>query len=217
MRVLDVGCGWGGLCKFLAKTYDVDVVGITNSEECADEARACCEGLQVDIRLQDYREINDRFDRIVSIEFIEHVGHKNHRTYFELVHRCLTDDGIFLFQAIGHDTDSIPTVEHFFHKYIFANAMLPNHKNIPKGIDNLFCIEDWHNLCTHYDKTLMAWYDNFVKNWPAISHSFDNSESFYRKWIIYFSLCAALFRSRKLQLWQIVLTKGLPGGYVSVR
>lgn len=217
MRVLDLGCGWGGLCKFLAEKYNVEVVGVTNSKECAAEARIRCKGLKVDIRVHDYRELNDVFDRIVVVGFLEHVGRKNYRSLFKLAHQWLADDGIFLIQTIGHDNDSTPPMELFIHKYIFPNAMLPDHKNIPTAIDNLFCIEDWHSFGTDYDKTLMAWNDNFTKNWPAISHMFENPESTFRIWTYYFLMCAALFRARKAQLWQIVLTKGLAGGYVSVR
>lgn len=84
MRVLDIGCGWGGLCKYLAKNYGVECVGITISEEGAKYARTSCEGLPVDIRLIDYRDLNEEFDRIVSVGMMEHVGGHNHRTYFEV-------------------------------------------------------------------------------------------------------------------------------------
>ncbi|XP_037049234.1 cyclopropane-fatty-acyl-phospholipid synthase-like [Bradysia coprophila] len=217
MRVLDIGCGWGGLCKFLAETYNVEVVGITNSKEMAEEARFNCKGYQVDIRCQDYREVNEVFDRIVSIEFFEHVGRRNYQSFFELTHRCLTDDGIFLLQTSGNDNDISPPIEGFIHKYIFPNGILPNHKDIPKAIDNLFCLEDWHNFGAYYDKTLMAWHDNFVKNWHTISHMFENPDSTYRMWIFFFLMCAGVFRARLFQVWQIVLTKSAAGGYVSVR
>lgn len=218
MRVLDIGCGWGGLCKYLAETYNVQVVGITNSTEGAKEAIDRCTGLSVEIRVLDYRDLNEGFDRIVSVGMFEHVGRQNYRTFFEIVDRCLSDDGIFLLHTIGIDNDYVPPTEPFTDKYIFANGILPDHKNIPEGIHNLFCIEDWHNFGQYYDKTLMAWLDNFIKNWPSISHLFKDQKHFYRLWTHYLSVGAGLFRARKFQLWQIILTKkGLPGGYISVR
>lgn len=101
MRVLDLGCGWGGLCQFLAETYDVNVVGVTISKEGAREAQERCKDLSVEIRVQDYRDVNECFDRIVSVESFEHVGPKNHRTFFKLVHRCLSNDGLFLLHSMG--------------------------------------------------------------------------------------------------------------------
>lgn len=217
MRVLDLGCGWGGLCKFLAETYDVQVVGVNIAKEGVKEARERCKGLSVEIRCQDYRDVNEVFDRIVVVGLIEHVGHKNYRSFFELANRCLTRDGIFLLHTIGRFNDATPKTEDYTHKYIFPNGMLPNQQNITKAIDNLFCIEDWHNFGPYYDNTLMAWHENFVKNWHSISHLYENPEKFYRVWTYYLLASAALFRSRRLQLWQIVMTKGLVGGYVSVR
>lgn len=153
MRVLDIGCGWGGLAKYLAETYQVHVVGVTVSEEGAKEGQERCKDLPVEIRLQDYRDVNEGFDRIVSVGCFEHVGRKNYRTFFEVAYRCLADDGILLLQTIGVDNNDVPPNDPFMNKYIFPNGMLPNHKNIPKAIDNLFCIEDWHNIGPDYDKT----------------------------------------------------------------
>jgi len=128
------------------------------------------------------------------------------------------EDGLFLLHTIGLDNNYVPPIEPWVNKYIFPNGILPDHKNIPASIDNLFTIEDWHNFGQDYDKTLMAWYDKFVKNWPTIQHLFQDPDTFYRMWTYYLQLGAGLFRSRKFQLWQIVLTKkGLPGGYISVR
>jgi len=163
MRVLDLGCGWGGLCKFLAETYKVEVVGVNISKEGCKEARERCKGLSVEIRCQDYRDVNELFDRIVVVGMIEHVGRKNYRPFFELVNRCLNRDGIFLLHTIGRQDDATPAAEQFTDKYIFPNGMLPNQKDISQGIHSLFCIEDWHNIGPHYDKTLMAWHENFHK------------------------------------------------------
>ena len=111
MRVLDIGCGWGGLCKYLAQNYGVHVVGVTISTEGAKYARELCKGFDVEIRLQDYRDVNEEFDRIVSVGMFEHVGQKNYREYFQVVQRCLVKHGIFLLHTIGHDHDS-PALSH---------------------------------------------------------------------------------------------------------
>ena len=89
MKVLDIGCGWGSFAKYAAEKYRVNVVGITVSKEQVELARTLCAGLPVEIRLQDYRDVNEKFDRVVSVGMIEHVGYKNYRTYMEVVHRCL--------------------------------------------------------------------------------------------------------------------------------
>ena len=218
MRVLDIGCGWGGLCKYLAETYQVNVVGITVSKEGAKLAQERCAKLPVEIRVQDYRDVDEKFDRIVSVGMFEHVGRQNYRTFFEVCDRCLDQDGIFLLHTIGIDNDYVPPIEPWVNKYIFPNGIIPDHKDIPKTIDKLFTIEDWHNFGSDYDKTLMAWHANFVKSWPNIQHLFSEPERFYRQWVYYLLLGAGLFRARKFHLWQIVLTKkGLPGGYCSVR
>ena len=217
MRVLDIGCGWGGLCKYLAETYGVSVVGVTVGGEGAKIARERCAGLPIDIRVQDYRSVNEKFDRIVSVGMFEHVGKRNYRTFIELADKCLVDDGIFLLHTIGIDNDCVPQAEPFTLKYIFPNSMLPLHGDIPKAIHNVFNIEDWHNIGPNYDKTLIAWHSNFVKNWESIKDLFEDPERFYRMWTFYLLGSAGLFRSRKMHCWQIVLTKGLAGGYESVR
>lgn len=219
LRVLDIGCGWGGLAHYLAENYKVRVVGVTTSLDAAMHAKEFCKGLDVEIRLQDYREVDETFDRIVSVELFEQVGPKNHREFFEIAEKNLTKHGLFLLHTMGHDqTAEMPQTEPWLAKYIFPNLWLPNHKDLPKCADNLFTIEDWDNLGAHYDKTIMAWYGNFVKNWPSISSRFEDPDRFFRMWTYYMMFCAACFRSRKIQLWQVVFSKqGFPGGYMSVR
>jgi cyclopropane-fatty-acyl-phospholipid synthase len=214
-RVLDIGCGWGSFAGYAAERYGVSVVGITVSREQATLAREFCEGLPVEIRLQDYREVDEQFDHIVSIGMFEHVCYKNYRKYMEVVHRCLRDNGLFLLHTIG-DSYSHVTVEPWFGKYIFPNSMIPSMKQISEAAEKLFLIEDWHNFGPYYDPTLMAWFDNFDRNWEALHELYD--DRFYRMWKYYLLSSAGTFRSRCLQVWQIVLSKkGIPGGYVPVR
>lgn len=214
MSVLDIGCGWGSFARYAAEKYKVHVTGMTVSREQAEWAEQRCREWPVEIRLQDYRDMNGKYDRIVSVGMIEHVGYKNYRTYMNMVCRCLKDNGLFLLQTIGGNT-SATCIDPWIHKHIFPNGMLPSIKQIGRAIEGLLVMEDWHNLSIHYDKTLMAWYNNFHKNWGQIKSNYD--ERFYRMWKYYLLSCAGSFRARELQLWQIVLSKkGLPGGYTPI-
>ena len=129
----------------------------------------------------------------------------------EVVHNCLKDDGIFLLHTIGRN-NSVTAVDPWINKYVFPNGMLPSIKQIGNVIEGLFVMEDWHNFSADYDKTLMAWYDNFER----VKSNYD--ERFYRMWKYYLLSCAGAFRARDIQLWQIVLSKkGVLGGYKSIR
>ena len=215
MKVLDIGCGWGSFAKFAAAKYKVKVVGITISKEQARLAREVCKELPVEIRLQDYRDMNEQFDRIISIGMFEHVGYKNYRTCMEIVHRCLKDDGLFLLHTIGGNK-SVTSTDPWIAKYIFPNSMLPSARQIMTAAEKLFVLEDWHSFGTDYDKTLMAWYKNFTQNWDALKESHDRR--FYRMWTYYLLACAGTFRANKSRLWQIVFSKkGISGGYQSIR
>lgn len=215
MRVLDIGCGWGSFVKFAAENYGVKVVGVTISEEQAHYAQELCKNLPVSIRLQDYRDVNEQFDRIVSLGMFEHVGHLNYRTYMETAHRCLTQDGLFLLHTIGCN-QTMYTSNPWTTKYIFPNGMTPSIMLIGKAIEHLFVMEDWHNFGADYDKTLMSWHDNFNKAWDKLKNHYD--ERFHRMWNFYLLSSAGEFRARDMQLWQIVLSKsGITGGYIAAR
>ena len=216
MRVLDIGCGWSAFGKYAAEKYNVETIGITVSKEQASLGKEMCKGLPIEIRLQDYREVNDKFDHIVSVGMIEHVGYKNYKTYFQVANRCLKDDGLFLLHTIG-DVKSLKTADAWTVKYIFPNGVQPSVSQLGKAIEGLFIMEDWHNFGADYDKTLMAWYKNFNASWDKIKENY--SERFYRMWEYFLLSSAGAFRARsKSQLWQIVLSKkGVVGGYKSVR
>jgi cyclopropane-fatty-acyl-phospholipid synthase len=215
MHILDIGSGWGSFAKFAAEKYGVSVTGITVSSEQAELATSMCKGLPVEFKLMDYRLLNGAYDHIVSIGMFEHVGYKNYNNYMQVAHRCLKDDGLFLLHTIGGNRSEV-TIDPWINKYIFKDAMLPSIQQIGRSIEGVFVMEDWHNFSADYDLTLMAWHDNFVSSWEVIKQDYD--EKFYRMWKYYLLMCAGSFRSRKNQLWQIVLSKnGVPGGYESVR
>lgn len=215
MKLLDIGCGWGGLAKFAAEKYGVQVTGLTISKEQAAFAQEFCKGLPVTIVLRDYRDVHDVFDRIVSVGMFEHVGYKNYEEFMRIVHRCLKDDGLCLLHTIGGNS-TLVSGDPWIIKYIFPNSMLPSIVQIAQAIEGLFIMEDWHNFGANYDKTLMAWYDRFIKSWDAIKDQYD--DRFYRMWTYYLLSCAAGFRARNIQLWQLVLSKdGVQGGYLSIR
>jgi cyclopropane-fatty-acyl-phospholipid synthase len=215
MRVLDIGCGWGGLAQFLAQNYGINVVGVTISEQQAHLAKERCQGLPIDIRLQDYRSVEESFDRIVSVGMFEHVGVKNYRTYFECVRRCLKPNGIMVLQTIGSN-ESCYRSDPWIERYIFPNSMLPSPKQLTAALEGLMNIEDWHNFGTDYDKTLMQWHQNFERHWNELKETY--GDRFYRMWRYYLLMCAGSFRARKNHLWQLVLSPdGLIGGYQSPR
>lgn len=215
MHVLDIGCGWGSFAKFAAQHYGATVTGVTISKEQATLGSKLCENLPVDIRLQDYRSIEGTFDRIVSIGMFEHVGYKNYRVFMEKTRELLKDDGLFLLHTIGGNRSVIST-DPWLDKYIFPGGMLPSIAQIGAAIENIFVMEDWHNFGSDYDKTLMAWFENFDAAWPDLQTTYN--ERFYRMWAYYLLSCAGSFRARRNQLWQIILSpKGTPGGYTSIR
>ena len=215
MRLLDIGCGWGEMLKFAAERYGVSGVGVTISREQAEYARRLCEGLPVEIRLQDYRQLEERFDRIVSIGMFEHVGVRNYRTFFRVARRSLEPDGLMLLHTIGGNVSRNRT-DPWIAKYIFPNSMIPSAAQATRALERRFVIEDWHNFGADYDRTLQAWRDNIEAAWERLPSRYD--ERFRRMWRFYLAGSMASFRARRNNTWQIVLSpEGVPGGYVAPR
>ena len=209
MRVLDIGCGWGGAAQFAAEQYGVSVHGVTVSIEQAAMAREYCAGLPVTIEVTDYRTLKGTFDSIYSIGMFEHVGYKNYRDYFRIVHQCLNDDGLSLLHTIGGNS-STTSVEPWANKYIFPNANVPSASQIAANYEGLLTLDDWH-VFTHddYAQSLMAWYENIEKKWQQLPRY---DEKFQRMWRYYLLSCTGGFRSRTNQLWQVLLSKkGIKG------
>jgi cyclopropane-fatty-acyl-phospholipid synthase len=207
-HVLDIGCGWGGFAKYAAETYGCSVTAANISKEQLRYAAEFCKDLPVRLLECDYRDIQGRFDKIVSVGMFEHVGWKNYRTFMRVAHRCLKDDGIFLLHTIGVN-ESTRYCDPWITKYIFPNGMLPSIAQISRSVEGLFAVEDWHNLGPHYDKTLMAWNNNFQNAWSRLQAKYD--AKFKRMWEYYLLSCAGAFRARSNQVWQVVLTKNGSG------
>ena len=213
-KILDIGCGWGSFARYAAKNYGVSVVGITISAEQVKLAKELCADLPIEIRFQDYRDINEQFDHIVSLGMFEHVGYKNYKVFFKVVKRCLKDEGLFCLHTIGQQTND--EADPWLTKYIFPNGGLPSLSTISSPMAQHFVLEDLHNFGADYDKTLIAWFNNFDGNWNLLKEDYD--ERFYRMWKYYLLTCAGYFRARSGQLWQLVLSKnGQLGGYTSIR
>ncbi len=214
MRLLDIGCGWGGLALYAAEHFGVEVTGVTVSRQQVEYARRIAGDLPVRIALEDYRDIEGVFERIVSIGMFEHVCVENYPVFMQVVSDRLSDDGLFLLHTIGN-TESVTDVDPWISKYIFPNSMLPSVRQIADAAEGRLFLEDWHCFGPHYDKTLMAWYDNFCAGWPEISDRY--GERFFRMWRYYLLSCAGSFRARRLQLWQVLFSKyGLRNGCLRI-
>jgi cyclopropane-fatty-acyl-phospholipid synthase len=204
MRILELGCGWGSFAKYAAEKYNASILGVTVSKEQVALGMQRCQGLPVELRLQDYRDVTGSYDAVISIGVIEHVGYKNYADYMRVVDRCLKPDGIAFIHTIGGNA-SITTGEPWSDKYIFPNGMLPSIAQLGRAMEGSFVMEDWHNIGPHYDKTLLAWHANFEKAWPGLKKNYD--DRFYRMWRYYLLSSAGAFRARSNQLWQIVFTR----------
>ncbi|MBG0787571.1 MAG: cyclopropane fatty acyl phospholipid synthase [Anaerolineaceae bacterium] len=204
MRILELGCGWGSFAKYAAEKHGCQVLGVTISKEQVVLGNELCQGLPVELRLQDYREVTGEYDAVISIGVMEHVGYKNYHTYMDVVERTLKPGGVAFIHTIGGN-HSITTGDPWTDKYIFPNGMLPSITQLGKAMEDRFVMEDWHNFGPYYDQTLMAWHANFEAAWPKLKEKY--GERFRRMWTYYLLSSAGGFRSRSTQLWQIVMTR----------
>ena len=217
MTVLELGGGFGALARFMAKEYGCSVTSYNISKEQVAYGRQLCTGLPVRFEQRDYREAvreSRQFDRVVSVGLCEHVGYKNYRAFLELAHARLRDQGLFLLHTIGGNA-SYTCTDAWFDRYIFPGGVIPSAAQLAAAMNGLWVLEDWHNFGPDYDPTLMAWSENFDRAWPHLSARY--GERFYRMWKYYLMASAGSFRARKLQLFQIVMSKGDIGSYASVR
>ena len=203
MRVLDLGCGWGGFAAFAAENYGASVVGYTVSREQVAWVEERYKGLPIEIRHDDYRNAGGTYDAVVSIGLMEHVGPKNHRAYMEQAARCLAPGGVAFIHTIG-GSRARTQIDPWFEKYIFPNAVIPTLGQLATAMEEVLVPEDVQNIGPHYDRTLMAWWQKFDAAWPTLRDKY--GDRFYRMWKYYLLASAAEFRARHHNLYQIVAT-----------
>lgn len=215
MTVLDIGCGWGSLARYMAEKYQARPTGVSLAEEQIAYAREHDRSGSVQWVLSDYRLVAGQFDRIVSVGMFEHVGCKNYASFMETAHRLLKPEGLFLLHTIGANHQK-KAADPWINKYIFPHGVLPSGESMFRAFSDLFIMEDWQNFGADYDTTLMAWEHNFSRG--LAEGKFMVSDRIRRMFRYYLLSCAGAFRARDLQLWQLVLSpRGVPGGYHSVR
>lgn len=221
MTLLDIGCGWGFLLIEAAKKYKVHGTGITLSEEQYRECQRRIEEekLQdyVTVKLMDYRDLpqyGEKFDRVVSVGMVEHVGRDNYKLFLDCVNESLKPGGLFLLHFISalkeHPGDA------WIKKYIFPGGTVPSLREMVSCMaEDDFHIMDIENLRLHYNKTLLCWADNFHRHMEEEKKMFD--ERFLRMWDLYLNACAATFHNGIIDIHQIVATKGINNDYPMVR
>jgi cyclopropane-fatty-acyl-phospholipid synthase len=199
MTVLEYGCGWGAFAKFAAERHGVGVLGVDVAEERVTLGRQACRGLPVELRVQDYREVQGRFDRVVSTGILEHLGPKDYRRCLERAARCLKDDGIAFIHTIARN-DAAARFDAWFDR-----REAPSLRELAAAAEGLFVVEDCQNIGPHFDPTLMAWHANLARAWPSLRDKY--GERFYRTMKYCLLSSAGAFRSRRGQVYQLVLTK----------
>ena len=210
-KLLDIGCGFGSFARYAAEHYGVSVVGLSVSREQIALASEKCKGLPIEFRFTDYRDVKETFDKIVSIGMVEHVGRRYYDEYFATIARCLKSGGLALVHTIGQQGED--PINAWYDKYVMPGMEFPTFANFADAAGPDLVIEDFQKWeGSHYDKTLMAWFERFNRNWEALRAKY--GDTFYRMWKLYLQGCAGAFRVGKMCVWQFVFSKGgLEGGY----
>ena len=214
-KILEVGCGWGGMAFEIAKQKGCEVLGISLSKNqinyCKKKAKELGLDNQVNFELADYREIQGQYDRIYSVGMFEHVGKKFYKAFFESMNKLLKDNGIFLLHTIGVvDKPSPPNK--FINKYIFPGGVCPSFSQIIEPIEKTgLIVADTETLIRHYDKTLESWLERFLAKKNLVKDLFD--EKFVKMWEFYLASCAAAFRYRDLAVFQLQIVKNFQSAH----
>lgn len=209
-NVLDIGCGWGGLGLYFARAFDVNVLGVTlsNEQHAVATERAQAAGLdhQVHFEIRDYRKLQERFDRIVSVGMFEHVGVNHYRTFFKQCARLLKPDGVMVLHSIGRSGPPSSTAP-FIRKYIFPGGYIPALSEVLPAAERAgLMVTDVEILQLHYADTLKAWRERFLANRDKAKAIYD--ERFCRMWEFYLAGSEAAFRWADLMVFQIQLARG---------
>ena len=214
-KILEVGCGWGGMAFEIAKKHDCEITGISLSKNqinyCRNKAKEFGLDNQVKFELLDYRKINGQFDRIYSVGMFEHVGKKFYNTFFKSINKSLKEEGIFLLHTIGVVDKPTPHNK-FINKNIFTGGVCPSFRQIIKSIEKTgLIVADTETLIRHYDKTLENWLKRFLDKKNSIKDLFD--ERFVKMWEYYLASCAAAFRYRDLVVFQLQIVKNFQSAH----
>jgi cyclopropane-fatty-acyl-phospholipid synthase len=209
--MLDIGCGWGGLARYASEHFGVSVVGISVSKEQVELARRLAAGLPIEFRLVDYRDVDEKFDRVVSVGMFEHVGRRHYREFFDVCDRCLAPTGLFLLHTVGYLKEE--PINPWYDKYVMPGVEFPTVANIVDNLGPNLALENFQTWeGSHYDRTLMAWFERFDAGYDRLKDRYD--DTFYRMWKLYLQGCAGGFRAGQMRVWQLVFSRGdLPGGY----
>ncbi len=214
-KILEVGCGWGGMALEIAKQKGCEVTGISLSKNqinyCKKKSKELGLDNQVNFELADYREIKGEYDRIYSVGMFEHVGKKFYKVFFESMNRLLKNDGIFLLHTIGVVDKPTPPNK-FINKYIFPGGVCPSFSQIIQPIEKTgLIVSDTETLIRHYDKTLENWLERFLAKRQEAKDLFD--EKFVKMWEFYLASCAAAFRYRDLAVFQLQIVKNFQSAH----
>ena len=214
-KILEIGCGWGGMAFEIAKQKDCEVTGISLSKNqiiyCNKKAKELGLDNQVNFELADYREIKGKYDRIFSVGMFGHVGKKFYKTFFEAINKLLKENGVFLLHTIGVVDQPSPPNK-FINKYIFPGGVCPSFSQIIKPIEKTgLIVSDTETLIRHYDKTLESWLERFLSRKREVKDLFD--EKFVKMWEFYFASCAAAFRYRDLAVFQLQIVKNFQSAH----
>jgi cyclopropane-fatty-acyl-phospholipid synthase len=212
--VLEIGCGWGGFMEFAAKNLNAHVTGITISNEQYEFARKRMQkqGLsdKTELKLLDYRDLNQKFDKIISIEMFEAVGEQYWPVYFDKIGQSLKEGGKAAFQIITiseHEFPKYRNTPDFIQRYIFPGGMLPSISALQNPISKAgLQINDSYGFGLDYAKTLEKWRDRFIEAWPNLANDTTFDTRFFKMWELYLAYCEGGFRGGTIDVKQMLIT-----------